>query len=171
MDEELNFEGYQMFRRARKMMEERGGGVVLYVKDHLSVTREEKGKDDECESIWLRILDLDRKELYIGVCYRSPSVTSEEVECLLRNIHKYAKIKILIMGNFNYREINWENEYLDAEGREFLDTINDCFLTHYVKKPTIRKNILVLILTSEPCMVEAVHSMSPFNVQCSSSRL
>ena len=49
---------------------------------------------------------LDRKELYIGVCYKSRAATCEEVECMLRNIRIYAKFKILIMEDFNYREIN-----------------------------------------------------------------
>ncbi len=87
---------------------------------------------------------------------RSPLATDEEVQSILRNIRKYANYRLLLMGDFNYREINWEDSYSDAEGKEFMNTVNDCFLTQHVIKPTRGKNILDLVLTSEPGMVEEI---------------
>jgi len=40
------------------------------------------------------------------------------------------------MGDFNYGEIDWETMDASAEGGEFLEMVQDCFLTQHVMKPT-----------------------------------
>ena len=48
---------------------------------------------------------------------------------------------MLICGDFNFNEINWEINEVCNEGQvidasNFLDSINDCFLQQHVSEPT-----------------------------------
>lgn len=62
--------------------------------------------------------------------------------------------QVLITGDFNYSDINWELRESGKLGKEFLDLVDDCFLWQHVKLPTRGKNILDLVLTSAENMVE-----------------
>ena len=57
--------------------------------------------------------------------------------------------------DFNYSHIDWStlegNSHKDSA---FVDCIMDSLLTQHVKEPTRDKNILDLVLTSDPGMVE-----------------
>ena len=59
------------------------------------------------------------------------------------------------MGDFNYRNIDWEHLNSDFEGKDFLDIVQDNFMTQFIHNPTRGENILDLILGSEPNVVEA----------------
>ena len=46
---------------------------------------------------------------------------------------------LLITGDFNYKEIDWINDYTPVGQnylREFVDTLQDCFLYQQVTEPT-----------------------------------
>ena len=62
----------------------------------------------------------------------------------------------LICGDFNYPNINWENLDADNSSRYFLNLVMDSFLTHHVSNPTRGSNILDLVFTTDPGMVEEV---------------
>ena len=100
-------------------------------------------------------------EVVVGVCYRSQSAGKEEVDLLFRYIRHFSKSRLIIMGDFNYGDIDWSLMDCGVGGREFFDLIGDCFLTQHVKLPTRGENILDLILSSEPCMVDEVLVSNP----------
>ena len=100
-------------------------------------------------------------EVVVGVCYRIQSADKEEVDSLFRYIRHYSKGRLIIMGDFNYGDIDWSLMDCGVGGREFFDLIGDCFLTQHVKLPTRGENILDLILSSEPCMVDEVLVSNP----------
>ena len=161
-DAELSFNGYDLFRQDRIMGDKgRGGGVLLYVREGLGAVREEQIGRNINESIWVRILDSVKREIYIGVCYKSPTASREEIESLYECINHYSKRKSLIMGDFNFKDINWVDMEAVGEGREFVTLINDCFRTQHVLKATRGANILNLVFTSEPCMVDEVLIENP----------
>ena len=73
---------------------------------------------------------------------------------------------ISIVGDFNYKNINWSNHSAprtasDLETPEslFLDSINDCFLTQHVTQHTRARgtdepSLLDLVITNDPGMIE-----------------
>jgi len=67
-------------------------------------------------------------------------VKREEFEDLSKVITKHTDNAAIIMGDFNYGEINWETREATAEGGEFLEMVQDCFLTQHVMKPTRDSN-------------------------------
>ena len=64
--------------------------------------------------------------------------------------------QVLIMGDFNFPHIDWVSIDCDKDSESFLDLVQDCFLTQHVHVPTRLTNILDLVLTSEPGMIEEV---------------
>ena len=60
------------------------------------------------------------------------------------------------MGDFNYGDINWEKMETKGDGTEFIDLVQDCFLTQHVKEATRADKTLDLILSYNPEMVEDV---------------
>ena len=57
-DGEISLRGYTMFRRDRKKgIKERGGGVILCVKDNIEAVREMEEENEWCETVWVKIED------------------------------------------------------------------------------------------------------------------
>ena len=65
--------------------------------------------------------------------------------------------RVLIVGDFKLPGIDWMKE--QGKGRadeDFLDLVQDCFLTHFGDKPTRGSAVFDLLLSDEPNMVEEV---------------
>ena len=59
--------------------------------------------------------------------------------------------------HFNFPHLNWSNlESDDKSNEQFLDLIQDCYLTQHVLNPIRGSNVLDLFLTSESSMVDTV---------------
>ena len=70
-DAELSLSGYNMFRQDR--MSGMGGGLLLYVKEHLSANITKNVSDGNFqESLWCAI-KIKQEDILVGLCYRSPS--------------------------------------------------------------------------------------------------
>jgi hypothetical protein len=78
---------------------------------------------------------------------------------------------ILIMGDFNYPDIDWENwntkgDNTNSHEYKFVETIQDNFLYQHTRKPTRRRgtdtpHILDLIVANEETMI---HSLSLYSL-------
>ena len=77
----------------------------------------------------------------------------------------YGCSHICILGDFNYKEINWISSECTADfnhpANKFLDVVNDNFLTQHVHSPTrFRENetssLLDLVFTNEEGMIEKI---------------
>ena len=135
--------------------------------------------DTECEAVWAKISLSKNSHLLVGVCYRSPSSTTEENMLLTKVIETAANNCALIFGDFNYPSIDWGNLDADNSSRYFLNLVTDSFLTQHVSSPTRGSNILNLVFTTEPGMVEEVqvrenlancdHNILTCEVNCNAS--
>ena len=121
------------------------------------------------EPIWCRI-HLDKTDQMLLEClYRSPNSTmanSEQLTTLINKLHKEKYSYLLVVGDFNYREINWiDNSTTVSENHpatKFLECIRDGYPYQYVKEPTrVRENnkasTLDCVLTNEENMVENIN--------------
>ena len=161
LDGELSFEGFNLFRRDRTDGR-RGGGVMLLVRDDICAVNMTDMSIGNNESLWVRIKDINNIELCLGVCYRSPNVQDEENKCLMDTIKYFSKDPVIIMGDFNHRDIDWKRLQADSsKGQEFLDVVNDLFLTQHVLQETRGASILDLVFSSEPGLVEDLEICSP----------
>ena len=124
-------------------------------------------KAEYVDHLWLEVKLKNHDRLLCGCIYRSPSkdisITKESTEkvckiiseALLRN-----DSRVLICGDFNYPEIDWDNDYVNKEAiQPFIATLQEHHLYQHVCKPTRyhddeEPSLLDLILTTEEGMVE-----------------
>ena len=141
-DSELYLDGYDMYREDKKPG--KGGGILLYVKDTLKSVRFNKLASVGFEqSIWC-IVELKSSRYLIGTCYRSPSSSAENGERLLELLDAAVKqsrvSNVMVIGDFNYPDIDYERFYVSAgphsEQQKFFDRTQDLFLCQHVNKPT-----------------------------------
>ena len=68
------------------------------------------------------------------------------------------------MGDFNFPEIKWKDlEATGVDGEKFLEVTQDSYLFQHVFDPTRGGNMLDLVLTSKPAMVENLHVREHFS--------
>ena len=163
-DAEIEMIGYNVFRKDRNCemgKKKRGGGVLLYIRKDL-VAHELDNDEGKCEAIFVNLNIVGFGNLIMAVCYRSPSADQQEVDNMMWKIRKYSNKAAIIMGDFNYGDINWETMDTKAEGGEFIDLVQDCFLMQHVVFPTRDSNRIVdLVLSTEPGLVEEIEVGSP----------
>ena len=93
-----------MLRKDRNNADKmRGGDVILYCRDELGAVREFEDRENKSETIWAKIVDKDGDGVYIGLCYRSPTATEEDVKSLFEQITHFLNYTTIFMGDFNYR--------------------------------------------------------------------
>ena len=131
--------------------------MLLYVKLELHPV-EYRPKFKFPEQVWCTIRDKWNKEYHIGIIYRSPTVSDNSAQDeLIVEMHKK---NIILMGDFNYDNINWNTLQTgpgaSRETQSFLDCIEYNCLTQHVKEPTRGNTILDLVITKDPDFVQDI---------------
>lgn len=149
-----------------------GRGVCIYASKELSVseiTLETNFEEHLCLSIKLKNSD----KLIFWNIYRSPNSGTENNNFLLDlfdNIQNHGASHVLLVGDFNYPNINWESGETNGPegnpGQLLRDKIQDCFWTQKVNQLTRRRgsdrpSILDLVITNEEDFVEEINFSSP----------
>ena len=162
-DSELALKGYTLFRKDRdREVEQKGGGVLPYIRENLVAMELLEWRRKECEAVWVEVKGENGTAVCIGVCYRSPTASAQENEMLLEVINNVAKSKVLLlMGDFNYPMIDWEMQDTGGPGKEFLDVVQDNFLWQHVDQATRGDNILDLVLSTKRNLVEDLRVTAP----------
>lgn len=89
----------------------KGRGCIIYLKNSLIASEVSFDTSFE-ESVWCKVKLKNRDNLILGCTYRSPNSSAENVSklnTLLRDISDMNPSHLLIMGDFNFKEINWKN--------------------------------------------------------------
>ena len=168
-DSELTLQGYDLFRQDRPVARE-GGGVLLYVKHRLRAVQCELTSKFP-EQVWCYFQDTKKTKCYVGVCYRTPTVSiygSENHDLLQSLINELGVTKkhFMLMGDFNYRILNWPLLALDSnvtrEVTDFCDCLEENFFTQHVVECTRQDAILDLVITDEPTMIHDMVSLGTF---------
>ena len=117
------------------------------------------------ESVWCCVKLRNNDTLLICCLYRSPNCSDENFRYLLHTLDTVKEMRQshkIIMGDFNFRDINWSDMTTAANEQHsttlFIESIRVSCLFQQVTKPThIRENnepsILDLIFTNEEEMV------------------
>ena len=150
----ISLVGYNSFQKDRTGR--RGGGVLTYVKSCYSVIQDNvicNGK--EIEALCLELNSKKRSNIKLGLVYRPPNHPrglDNELNNFIKEVAAHQDC--VILGDFNYPDINWETSIGHEENTEFLETIADSYLTQLVEDPTRGDNILDLVFTSDDNLVE-----------------
>ena len=102
-------DGYTLFHN----LNARGRGIALYVHCSLKVKEVQCPNQDFNECLFGIVQLAGRDSLLVGVLYRSPSCNEEnnrQLNRLMVEIGQPTASHKLLMGNFNYRKIDWVND-------------------------------------------------------------
>ena len=190
----LKIDGYELFTNFEFSEKNLGAsgirGVAIYVKNEFNGTKISLDNSYK-DHIWVEIPLNGKENLLCGCVYRSPAkdndnltkTTSQLSEVLKRSL-QLNKTNLLICGDFNYPEINWESEFVIEQSPtigQFIDTIQELHLCQHVVQPTRYRlghdpSLLDLILTNEddliqeldhkPGLGESDHECLYFNINC-----
>ena len=170
-DSEFVPNGYKIFRQDRDLnFYTRGtytqtsrGGTLLLVKNYLNPTLIETNV--QAELCWININPHPNVNIVIGSCYRPEVNENIIVDRICTSINSVDTSNCLLLGDFNFRQINWNKmEASSGLTEKFLNTIQDNLLTQIVDEPTRGNNILDLAFVSDPSFVEDCRIDEPFGM-------
>ena len=154
---------YKIFRHDRSNGNDAHGGVLLLIKAYLNPILEQH--DTDMEVLTVRILE-NELALKIILAYRRPSTSSHDNEVFINFLRSKLEScnKYVLMGDFNFPGIDWENETASSSDENlFLDFVNENSLTQSVRHPTRGNNVLDLCLATDEDLVREVEVMEPFS--------
>jgi hypothetical protein len=151
----------------------RGGGVSLYVADHLPFVRLLDLESPFTELLWAEIA-VNRVKILCGVCYRPPSQISDQLDLFLNYLQASLDSinmsnnfsTIIILGDFNahfyFAGASSLNTDVGVKLYNFLEGNN---LFQLIEEPTrvtlTGKTILDLIITDSPGYFISTGTLSP----------
>ena len=134
--QEYALKGFQCFTARVK---EHSRGVVIYVKDAISADYYEILNDNEvCESVWCT-LRIKTVNILMGGIYKSPSSNLDYHKNLNNLISQASNMvfdHLIILGDFNFPEINWEtwsvNKSITHPSFLFVECVRDNYLSQHI---------------------------------------
>ena len=142
VDVEYEIDGYQLYRKDHSTSH---GGVMMYVKNDIrSWTNDDLTNSEFEDSVWCTLELCCDEKLTIGTVYRSTSSTGQNDDKLLELLTKAASLgntdRLLVMGDFNLPEINYDKYEVkggdNSYQQRFFDTTQDIFLVQNVFEET-----------------------------------
>ena len=102
-DGEIEIPGYCIFRKDRNRF---GGGVAIYVQNHIPVKTRNDLMNPAIEALWLQIHLPHTKPLIIGCCYRPPNSNVQYIEeiCTMLQRATDEDREVYFLGDLN---IDW----------------------------------------------------------------
>ena len=145
-------------------------GVAIYSRKSLHAIEIEVTAEGAYDHVWIEIPSKHGESILCGCVYRTQSGDTDMNGCmqstnaireLMTKACQYNK-NVVIAGDFNYKNIDWENQLAINGHRhlaDFIESLQDCFMFQHVTEPTRYRvneanNILDLILSSEEGMVQ-----------------
>ena len=166
----FNIEGYQLYHQN---VSSTGRGIIIYIHQSIQDPVEVSTVTEFSENKIISIKLDKTTDFLIAAIYRSDSGTKENNEKLLhilKEINEMKQSHKLILGDFNYKKIDWEtwstskNETSDEQA--FINCIQDLYWYQHTTAPTRYRvgeepSTLDLIFTNEEAMVQQVSYESP----------
>ena len=148
-----------------------GRGIIIYIKESIPFSEFKIENIQEVENINIIIKVGKQDLLFLQAIYRSPNSNETALDDLKkifeRNSHYTYKV---VLGDFNFREINWENESTTTSehhlANRFIELCRDNYLTQHVTKHTrFRENsqpsTLDLILANTDYIIGDIDYQEP----------
>ncbi len=161
-DCEISIINYNFIRRDRiNELKTKGGGLVIYFRQDIPFVDITTNCNMNVEHIWTKVPFKDCKPITLGMFYRPPDSNEDQLKFLLENIAKHKTVNTILIGDFNYGDINWNKNTSTSVGKKFLKACTDLSLRQCVKDKTRGKNILDLVLVYDKNFVYKVSQMAP----------
>ena len=160
LDHEILPRGYSVFRRDRPYRT--GGGVLLACRDDLVCTRRSDLEVNGCELIWCEMSSTSGSRFLFGVFYRPPNTKTDYLGLVAESFNLISRLNIqniFLVGDFNLPQFDWVNHLPLLHDQLHIKTfelLNDLFLTQMNHQATRNNNILNLVFTSNPDLINNV---------------
>ena len=177
---EFNLDGYNVFHSGLDNNNDRG--VLFYIAQGIQASPVDiPSAFNEFLFLILKNKGSANRSILLGNIYRSPSsseTNNNELCSLLDFIQQKFPIPKLVLGDFNFANINWYNADgcsviarctdLSQIEQKFINTLNKNFLIQHVSEPTRQRgldvpHILDLVISSDNCLTEIEH-LSPLGM-------
>ena len=136
----FNIDGYQMHQQN---VSSKGRGIIIYTHQSIKKIINISAKTEFSENILISIKIDKNTEFLVGAIYRSDSGTNENNENLLnllKEINEMKQSHKLIVGDFNYKDIDWESwsttKSENSDEQRFINRIQDLYWYQHVTPPT-----------------------------------
>ncbi len=190
--DEFRIRDYEIMPHPNITDRDTGRGTILHVHNSLpakQITIDVNGHYFE-EVVFSEISIGIHEKLLVGCFYRSGSNTEQNTEmrmALFRKISQMNYSHVLLMGDYNFPEINWEtwstgtDDNTNSRGYKFLECVRDCYLYQHITEPTRgrgtdKPSTIDLIFSNEEGMINNIeigaplgksdHSILQFNFTC-----
>ena len=174
-EEDYKINGYDL--HPVNLDKDTGRGIAVYTHESIGKSVMEIIPAIQFDEVCLLEIRLRGGDgLLFGCTYRSPtdSTTSntnnDHLNMLFEEICKSKYSHICLVGDFNFRDINWinctSNHYEDSKEWHFINTVQSCFLHQHIERPTRRRGSddpsqLDLIFTDEAMQVSDIQHHAP----------
>ncbi len=119
-DGEIGIVNYNLIRKDRKHdQKKKGGGLVIYLKQEIPFVYTASALNSNIEYMWVKIMFKSSKPISIGLFYRPPDSREDEFKYLLESISMNNAVNTIIIGDFNYGDINWKTNVSSKVGIDF----------------------------------------------------
>ena len=129
----------------------------------------------DTELLWAKVHFEKSKSLILGSFYRPPGSKIKKMEEFSRSLDllpKNSNQTIILGGDFNLPDIDWENSLVlpsatnKGQCEHLLSSLDDHALTQVQKEPTRDKNILDLCITNKPGLIKSSRSVPGISDHC-----
>ena len=155
--------GYCLFRKDRASR--LGGGVLLFVREELMPFQINVPNDVFEDNVFCCIQVNQDTTLLVGCFYRSPNssaLNNDMLKTLFDSVGQVQHDLLIIVGDFNCPDINWNTMTCASSSQFLLDSVLDNFLTQMVNKPTRDDHILDLVFVNDPTFISDVKVTEKF---------
>ena len=152
-DSQLSINGFNFMRKDRTDIQDKaGGGLLLYYKQSLQVTRRNDLEISNIESIWAEIILPNSRPFLICTVYRPPNALSSWVDLFEEELSKAhaTGFELLLMGDFNI-------DITSCTNPKWNNLIQLFDLLQIVKEPT-------RVTHSTSTIIDHVYTTKPENI-------
>ena len=155
--------------------------MIVYCKNDLKVLHCDDVICDFNQYLSFNVVGINNKSINFLLAYRSPNSSTKNTSDLCK-LMTGMKTNSILVGDINLPNIDWSSNDSDNKSSEFLNTVNDQFISQLIDFSTHNKgNTLDLILTKSPDLVSNIckldnlekcdHNMIVFDValECENS--
>jgi hypothetical protein len=170
-ESEYNLPGYTLF--SVNINADSHRGIIIYINSSLAASHYDVSNNFS-EYLCVQIKCSTSCTLTVCAVYRSPGSNAENdrnLYELITMLSNQVSGKLLLVGDFNFRSINWTNWSVEGSARahtpahKFLSSLRDNYLIQHMQDPTRARgtqtpSLLDLVITNED-FVEYLFNLSP----------
>jgi len=164
---ELQIDGYNIYTND---LQGNTRGIITYVSNEI-ICKQIHFFNSFTEYVLIELCIDNLHKFTLCTIYRSPNSTAENDHTLIQALDNYCKNcknNLLILGDFNYPYINWQNwstTNINNSGSEFLNILQKNYLDQHINQPTrIRgldePHVLDLVITNDS-FIENIEMEAP----------